>query len=168
MQRTRHASAGARQITVLVAPYDDEVTKDARTADSSGSVGPQSSATMVYFDGFIDDYQSVDPQLSHVKRLRRARSDSRTEFTARFRCLPNMQVFVTGATGFIGSFIPTGPGLHRACSPTCEERTMTRCDLPSPACPIAGQGWRFSRSSRRPGCFGSQPSTCRVRMLDEG
>ena len=34
--------------------------------------------------------------------------------------------------------------------------------------PAAGQGWMFSRSSSRPGCFGSQPSACRVRELDEG
>jgi serine phosphatase RsbU (regulator of sigma subunit) len=33
---------------------------------------------------------------------------------------------------------------------------------------LAGQGWMFSRSSRRLGCFGFQPSACRVRVLDEG
>jgi hypothetical protein len=37
-----------------------------------------------YFDGFIDGYQSVDPQLSHVEELWRERPDGKTEFVARF------------------------------------------------------------------------------------
>jgi hypothetical protein len=44
-------------------------------------------------------------------------------------------------------------------------------DGPAAAGPMfqaAGQGWMFSRSSRRLGCFGSQPSACRVWVLDEG
>ena len=32
----------------------------------------------------------------------------------------------------------------------------------------ADQGWMFSRSSSRLGCFGSQPSACRVWALDDG
>ena len=36
------------------------------------------------------------------------------------------------------------------------------------AAPRADQGWMFSRSSRRLGCLGSQPSACRVWALEEG
>jgi hypothetical protein len=45
-------------------------------------------ATMAYFDGFIDGYQSVDPQLSYVEELWRERPDGKTEFVARFWYLP--------------------------------------------------------------------------------
>jgi hypothetical protein len=46
--------------------------------------GTQSSATVAYFDGFIDGYQSVDPHLSHVDELWRERPDGKTEFVVRF------------------------------------------------------------------------------------
>ncbi|MGW4075554.1 hypothetical protein ACWELB_18910 [Streptomyces asiaticus] len=39
---------------------------------------------MAYFDGFIDGYQTVDPQLSHVEELWHERPDGKTEFVARF------------------------------------------------------------------------------------
>jgi hypothetical protein len=87
-QDTAHASAGARHTTALFARYDDEVIEVTRTEDSFGSVGQQSPATMAYCDGFIDGYQSVDPQLSHVEELWRERPDGRTEFVARFWYLP--------------------------------------------------------------------------------
>jgi hypothetical protein len=87
-QDTAHASAGVRHTTALFARYDDEVIEVTRTEDSFGSVGQQSPATMSYFDGFIDGYQSVDPQLSHVEELWRERPDGKTEFVARFWYLP--------------------------------------------------------------------------------
>jgi hypothetical protein len=83
-QDTAHASAGARHTSALFARYDDEVIEVTRTEDSFGSVGQQSPATMAYFDGFIDGYQSVDPQLSRVDELWRERPDGKTEFVARF------------------------------------------------------------------------------------
>jgi hypothetical protein len=83
-QDTAHASAGALHTTALFARYDDEVIEVTRTEDSFGSAGQQSPATMAYFDGFIDGYQSVDPQLSHVQELWRERPDGETEFVARF------------------------------------------------------------------------------------
>jgi hypothetical protein len=87
-QDTAHASAGAQHTTALFARYDDEVIEVTRTEDSFGSVGQQSPATKAYFDGFIDGYQSVDPQLSHVEELWRERLDGQTEFVARFWYLP--------------------------------------------------------------------------------
>jgi hypothetical protein len=59
-----------------------------RTHDSFGSVGQRSPATMAYFDGLIDGYQSVDPQLSQVEELWGDRPDDKTEFVARFWYLP--------------------------------------------------------------------------------
>jgi hypothetical protein len=88
-QDTAHASAGARHTTALFARYDDEVIEVTRTDDSFGSVGQQSPATVAYFDGFIDGYQSVDPQLSHVEELWRERPDGKTEFVVRFWYQPN-------------------------------------------------------------------------------
>jgi hypothetical protein len=38
----------------------------------------------------------------------------------------------------------------------------------APVFPAACQGWMHSRSSRRLGCVGSQPSASRVWVLDEG
>jgi hypothetical protein len=60
--------------TAPFARYDDEVIEATRT--------------MAYFDGFIDGYQSVDPQLSRVEELWRERPDGKTEFVARSWYLP--------------------------------------------------------------------------------
>ena len=90
-QDTAHASAGARHTSALFARYDREVVEVVRTEDSFGSVGLQSTTTAAYFDGFIDGYKSIDPQLSHVDELRRKRPDGTTEFVARFWYLPEHQ-----------------------------------------------------------------------------
>jgi hypothetical protein len=58
----------------------DTTIEVAGTEDSFGSVGQQSPATVAYLDG----YQSVDPQLSHVDELWRERPDGKTEFVVRF------------------------------------------------------------------------------------
>jgi hypothetical protein len=83
-QDTAHASAGARHTSALFARYDDEVVEVTRTEDSFGSAGQQSPTTIAYFDGFLDGYQSVDPQLSYVEELWRERPDGKTEFVTRF------------------------------------------------------------------------------------
>lgn len=83
-QDTAHASAGPRHATALFARYDEEVIEVTRTEDSFGSVGQQSPVTMAYFDGFVDGYQSIDPQLSRVEELRRERPDGTTEYVTRF------------------------------------------------------------------------------------
>jgi hypothetical protein len=87
-QDTAHASAGARHTSALFARYDDELVEVVRTEDSFGSVGQQSPSTKAYFDGFVEGYHAVDPQLSGVDELWRTRPDGATEFVARFWYLP--------------------------------------------------------------------------------
>jgi len=52
----------------------------------------------------------------------------------------------------------------------CREGLALPVRAPAAGLPVfpAGHGWMFSRSSRRLGCFGSQPSARRVWVLEEG
>jgi len=73
---------------------------------------------------------------------------------------PHLAVLLSS---IVGGTQPTGPRM-RARVLRC------RCGRRQRACLVfpAGQGWMFSRSSRRLECFGSQPSARRVWVLDEG
>jgi hypothetical protein len=71
-------------------------------------------------------------------------------------------------TEVVGKTFTADLGQLRVRSILPRRSTRTRLPLMVGGSGGGGQAWMFARSSSRRGCFGSQPSACRVWVLEEG